>query len=79
VTGPAAGQAPGIVKIRLSGALADITAAVSALSCPAVGFDLIEVSQPYPNRRDPGARLYLTIRLAADPSARPHLTAEEDS
>ena len=62
----AAGQAPGVVKIRLSGALPDIATLASLLGCLAGGIDLIDVSQPYPNRRDAGARLYLTIRLAAD-------------
>ena len=90
MTGPAAGQAPGIVKVRLLGAQADITAAVGLLSCLNTRFDLIEVSQRYPNRREAGARLYLTIGLAADPpgtgaqlprrsAVRPHLTAWEDS
>jgi hypothetical protein len=90
VNGPAAGQAPGVVKIRLSGALPDITAVASLFGCLAPGIDLIEASQPYPNRCDAGARLYLIIRLAADLSetgAAPHrraaplpqLTAREDS
>jgi hypothetical protein len=85
-----AGQAPGVVKIRLSGAPADITALASLLGSLAGGIDLIDVSQPYPNRRDAGARLYLTIRLAAvrpgtgaQPPARPatlpQLTVREDS
>jgi hypothetical protein len=90
VNGPAAGQAPGVVKIRMSGALPDITAVASLFGCLATGIDLIDVSQPYPNRRDAGARLYLTIRLAADPSGtgaqsarrradRPQLAVWEDS
>jgi hypothetical protein len=85
-----AGQAPGVVKIRLSGALPDIAAVASLFGCLAPGVDLIEVSQPYPNRREAGTRLYLTIGLAADPSgtgvqpprrraARPQLAVWEDS
>jgi hypothetical protein len=78
-----AGQAPGVVKIRLSGALPDITALASLLGCPAPGIGLIDVSQPYPNRREAGSRLYLTIRLAAQPPGRPaaplQLTVLEDS
>ena len=90
MSGQPAGQALGVVKIRLSGALPDITAVASLFGCLAPGIDLIDISQPYPNRRDAAARLYLTIRLAADPSptgAAPHrrpaplpqLTAREDS
>jgi hypothetical protein len=86
----AGGQAPGVVKIRLSGALPDIAALATLFGCLASGIDLIEVSQPYPNRRDAGARLYLTIRITADPAgtgaqpprrpvALPQLTAREDS
>ena len=62
----AAEQAPGVVKLRLSGALPDIAAVASLLGCLTGGIDLIDVSAPYPNHRDAGARLYLTIRLAAD-------------
>ena len=87
---PLAGQAHGVVKIRLSGALPDIAALASLFGCLAGGIDLIEVSQPYPNRREAGARLYLTIRLTAGqpgtgaqppgrPAAPPQLTAREDS
>ena len=89
---PLAGQAPGVVKIRLSGALPDLEAVAGLVGLAARragGIDLIEVSQPYPNRRDAGARLYLTIRLAAGqpgtgaqpgrPAAPAELTAREDS
>ena len=86
---PLAGQAPGVVKIRLSGALPDIAALASLFGRRGTGIDLIEVSQPYPNRRDAGARLYLTIRITAGqpgtgaqpgrPAAPPQLTAREDS
>ena len=27
------------------------------------GIDVIEQSAPYPNRRDPGERVYLTVRI----------------
>jgi hypothetical protein len=87
---PLAGQAPGVVKIRLSGALPDIAALASLFDHRGTGIDLMDISQPYPNRRDPGARLYLTIRLAAGqsgtgaqpphrPADLPQLTAREDS
>jgi hypothetical protein len=86
----AAGPAPGVVKIRLSGAPSDITAMASLLGCLAGGTGLIDISAPYPNRRDAGARLYLTIRLTADrpgtgaqppgrAAALPQLTVREDS
>lgn len=60
-----AGQAPGVVKIRLSGAARDIAAVASLLGYAAGpgGLDLIEISPPYPNRRDAGERVYLTVRL----------------
>jgi hypothetical protein len=48
-------QAPGVVKIRLSGSARDIAAVA--------GLDLIEISPPYPNRRDAGERVYLTVRV----------------
>ena len=86
---PLAGQAPGVVKIRLSGALPDIAALASLFGRRSPGIDLIEVSQPYPDRREAGARLYLTVRLTAGqpgtgaqpgrPAAPPQLTAREDS
>jgi hypothetical protein len=45
------GQAPGVVKVRLSGAAGDI--------------EVIERSATYPNRRDPGVRVYLTAVVPA--------------
>jgi hypothetical protein len=63
-----------VVKVRLSGAMADIAAMASVLAA-AGGIDLIDVSQPYPNRREAGARLYLTICLAP---AEGQLTAREE-
>ena len=60
-----AGQAPGVVKIRLSGAAPDIAAVASLLGYAAGpgGLDLVDMSQRYPNRRDPGERVYLTVRI----------------
>jgi hypothetical protein len=60
-----AGTAPGVVKIRLSGELADIEA-VAALIGAGLGqtVEEIERSAPYPNRRDPGVRVYLTLRIS---------------
>jgi hypothetical protein len=59
-----AGQAPGIVKVRLSGAAGDVAAVAALLTDYAdCGIDVIEQSAPYPNRRDPGERVYLTVRI----------------
>ncbi len=70
---PAAGPGPGMVKVRLSGAVADTEVLACLLAYLAVhcdaGIDLIDVSPPYPNRREAGARLYLTVRLTADLAA----------
>ena len=56
---PAARQAPGVVKVRLSGDRADIEAAAAALAgiC-----EVLDRSGPRPNRYDLGERVYLTIR-----------------
>jgi hypothetical protein len=56
------GLAPGAVKVRLSGELADIEA-VAAVLGTGLGRDIeqIERSAPYPNRRDPGVRVYVTV------------------
>ena len=59
-----AGQAPGIVKIRLSGAAGDVAMVAALLTdYDGCGIDVIEQSAPYPNRRDPGERVYLTVRI----------------
>ena len=59
-----AGQAPGVVKVRLSGA-SGAGAVVAALltGYDGCGIDVIEQSAPYPNRREPGERVYLTVRI----------------
>ena len=59
-----AGQAPGIVKVRLSGAAADVELLATLLADYAgSGLDVLERSAPYPNRRDPGVRVYLTLQI----------------
>jgi hypothetical protein len=64
VTSAAAGQAPGIAKVRLSGAAADTEMLAMLLADYAgSGIDVIERSAPYPNRRDPGVRVYLTLQI----------------
>lgn len=52
---------PGTVEVRLSGDPGGIEAAAAALAacCP-----VLSRRGPYPNRRDPGVRVYLTIRTA---------------
>jgi hypothetical protein len=53
------------VKVRLSGILPGVSAAVRVLTAAAEaeGFEVAEVSQPYQNRRDPGFRLYVMLRF----------------
>jgi len=58
--GPAAVQAPSVVKVRLSGGARDIEALTAILA--SVGAEIIERSGPRRNRRDPGERMYLTVR-----------------
>jgi hypothetical protein len=62
-----AGQAPGVVKVRLSGDPADLERFAQFLTGGSRGageaVEVIEESGLYANRRDPGCRLYLTVRL----------------
>ena len=59
---PAAGG-PGVVRVRLSGLPGDAEAMAALLtSCPGVDV-LTGPDGPYPNRRQPGHRLYLTVQL----------------
>ena len=63
-------QAPGVVRVRLSGEPADLENLARVLSHGGTGPDgameVIEESAPYPNRRDPGWRCYLTVRLTTE-------------
>lgn len=61
---PVAGQAPGVVKVRLSGAPADVDAVAAVLS--ARGW-VLDRSAPYDSRRDPAVRVYLTLRVPGEP------------
>jgi hypothetical protein len=54
-----AGHAPGVVKVRLSGAAEDIEPVAELLAAHGT---VIERSAPYPNRRDPGVRVYMTVQ-----------------
>ncbi len=71
MTRPASQRAPGVVKVRLSGDRADIdiVAAVLAGTC-----EVLDRSGPRVNRYDPGERVYLTIRIGADPAEPVHRT-----
>ena len=61
-----AGALPGMVKIRLSGELPAVDTLTAILaSCPAVDL-LTGPDGPYRNHRDPGHRVYLTVRVPAD-------------
>ena len=54
---------PGVVQVRLSGHLADAGALAAILAgVPAVQV-LSGPDGPYPSRRSPGYRFYLTVRL----------------
>jgi hypothetical protein len=72
VTRPAAQQAPGVVKVCLAGERADMEAVAAVLAgiC-----DVLDRSEPRPNRYDPGERIYLTIRTGpANPAGPLHRT-----
>ena len=68
MTGRAA-LAGGVVQVRLSGGQGD-AAAVAGLLAAVPGVEILTGPDgPYPNRRQPGHRLYLTVRLAKPPDA----------
>ncbi len=54
-------QAPGVVRVRLSGERADIDRAAGLLAH--AGAEVLDTSRPRPNRYDPGERVYMTVRL----------------
>ena len=59
--------APGVVHVRLTGLPADATALAAVLAgTPGVQI-LTGPDGPYPSRRQPGHRLYLTVRLTQPP------------
>lgn len=60
-----AGQAPGVVKVRLSGAAEDLEVVAEILAgFPGAGVEVLDQSAPYLNRRDLGQRIYLTLRIS---------------
>jgi hypothetical protein len=74
-----AGQAPGVVKVRLMGADTDVgrlarfigklADGLDPAGCAAVlgDFQVIEQSPPRQNRRAPGGRVYLTLQFTRSP------------
>ena len=59
--------APGVVHVRLTGIPADAEALAAVLAgTPGVQI-LTGPDGPYPSRRQPGHRLYLTVRLTQPP------------
>jgi hypothetical protein len=61
VTAPARTVLP-VVEVRLSGELAACDA-LTAILAASPGVTITGQSGPRPNRRDPGHRCYLTVRL----------------
>jgi hypothetical protein len=68
---PARQQAPGVVKVRLSGDRADMDAVAAVL---ADACEVLDRSGPRPNHYDPGERVYLTIRTGRAPAGPVHRT-----
>lgn len=54
------GQPTGTVRVRLMGNEQDCKSAVFAIRRT---LDIAEVSEPYPNRKGPGTRIYVTVQL----------------
>jgi hypothetical protein len=68
-----AGQAPGVVEVRLSGAAEDTATVISVLERLAaglpvttIGLEILHRSGASPNRRDPGERTYVLVRVRQD-------------
>ena len=69
------GQGPGVVEVRLSGAAEDTGTLISVLERLAtglpvatIGLEVLHRSGPRANRRDPGERTYLLVRVRQDGS-----------
>ena len=54
---------PGVVKVRLSGGLADLVRVTGMLT--GAGAEVLDTHGPRPNRYDPGVRVHLTVRIQA--------------
>jgi hypothetical protein len=72
------GLAPGVIKVRLSGALPDIEV-LTAILRQQDAIEVLEASSPYPNRRDPGVRVYLTVWVAGEIGGADGATGNEGS
>jgi hypothetical protein len=51
--------APGVVQVRLLGALPALAQLVASLP----GLEILTAHGPRPKRHDPGGRVYLTVRI----------------
>ena len=68
-----------MVRVRLSGLPGDAEAMAALLtSCPGVDV-LTGPDGPYPNRRQPGHRLYLTVQLTQPPLPKPEPPEEKET
>ena len=63
--------APGVVQVRLNGDQDDAAAMASVLAAVPGLEVLTGPDDPYPNRRRPGHRLYLTVRLTPSATTEP--------
>jgi hypothetical protein len=70
--------APGVIKVRLSGALPDMEVLIAILRQHGA-IEVLEASSRYPNRRDPGVRVYLTVWVAGGPGGADSATGNEGS
>jgi len=68
-----AGQAPGVVEVRLSGTAEDTATVASVLERLAaglpvttIGLEIVYRSGARVNRRDPGERTYVLVRVRQD-------------
>ena len=64
--------APGVVHVRLTGVPADAGALAAVLAGSPGVQTLTGPDGPYPSRRQPGHRLYLTVRLTQPPITNAH-------
>ena len=64
--------APGVVQVRLNGGQDDDAAALAGVLAAVPGLEVLTGPDgPYPNRRSPGHRFYLTVRLTPAATTKP--------